>query len=77
MRAVTIELTQRFTLKFNVMNRKEVIMIEQKELRLDLANQVVKYAIEVSEPLHDYDWQEMVEIVIDELRGCWDRKEVR
>ena len=57
-------------------NRREEMMIEQKELRLDLANQVVKYAIGVSEPLHDYDWHEMVEIVIDELRGCWDRKEV-
>ena len=53
------------------------MMIEQKELRSDLANQVVKYAVEVSEPLHDYDWQEMVEIVIDELRGCWDRNEVK
>ena len=66
------------SVKLLVTQRKgNKVMIEQKELRSDLANQVVKYAVEVSEPLHDYDWQEMVEIVIDELRGCWDRNEVK
>tara|TARA_B100001113_G_C20657252_1_gene426189 strand:- start:356 stop:502 length:147 start_codon:yes stop_codon:yes gene_type:complete len=48
-------------------------MIENITLRTELAKKVVEHAIKISEPLHDYDWQEMIEEIIERLQCSWER----
>lgn len=55
----------------------DVGIIENKTLRTKLAKQVVAYAVEISEPLHDYDWCVMTDEIIDGLYGAVFRDEVR